>query len=101
MAHIDKYFEGLNRAKKDALIITDDGEYDEVLLGDWEDIETEVTLDLGCVDHAMDAAEAPGYCILESAGSKRKQNFVVGNGQRCPNKGEMHFNLEARVGGQK
>ena len=38
-APIDKYFQGLNRAKKDALIITDEGEYDEAFPGDWEDIE--------------------------------------------------------------
>ena len=96
--HIDKYFEGIAQAKKEAMIVTDDGAGDEALLGDWEDLEIEITLDSGCVDHVMDAAEAPGYCILESAGSKRKQNFVVGNGQRCPNKGEMHLNMEAFVG---
>ena len=36
-----------------------------------------------------------------SAGSKRNQNLKVGNGHRCPNKGEMHFNLEAHVGAQQ
>ena len=60
-----------------------------------------VWLDSGCVDHVMDAAEAPGYCILESAGSKRKQTFVVGHGHRVPNNGAMHLNLEAQGGGQK
>ena len=33
-AHVDKYSEGFKHAKKDALIITDDGEYDDALLGD-------------------------------------------------------------------
>ena len=46
----------------------------------------------------MDAGEAPGYCVLESAGSKRKQNFVVGNGHNIPNKGEVHLNLDAGKG---
>ena len=49
----------------------------------------------------MDAAGAPGYCILESTGSKIKQIVVVGNGHRCPNKCEMHFNLEYHVGTTK
>ena len=57
-----------------------------------------MTLDSGCCDHVMDAGEAPGYCILESAGSKRRQNFVVGNGSKVPNQGEVHLNLDAKVG---
>ena len=39
--------------------------------------------------------------MLQSAGSKRKQNFVVGNGHKIPNKGEVHLNLEAEVLGSK
>ena len=46
----------------------------------------------------MDAGEAPGYCVLESAGSKRKQHFIVGNGHKIPNKGEVHLNLDAGQG---
>ena len=58
-------------------------------------------MDSGCVEDVIDAAEASGYCILKSAGSKRKQTIVVCFGHRCPDKGEMHLNLEARVCGQK
>ena len=59
-----------------------------------------MTLDSGCVDHVMDAADAPGYCDLQSAGSRRGQNFVVGNGAKVPNRGEVHLNMEATVSGE-
>ena len=65
---------------------------------EWQDVTIQVTLDSGCCDHVVDAGEAPGYCILESAGSKRRQNFVVGNGSKVPNQGEVHLNLDAKVG---
>ena len=82
-------------------VTTDDGMYDEVLLGDleWQDLEIEITLDSGCVDHVVDAAEAPGYCLFASPGSKRKQNFIVGNGAFVPNEGQIHLNMTADVGG--
>ena len=78
-----------------------DNEYNHLLIGDmqWEDLEVEMTLDSGCVDHVMDEGEAPGYCILQSRGSLRKQNFIVGNGAEVPNRGEIHLNLEAKVDG--
>ena len=80
------------------LIMYDD-EYNQALLGDtWEDPEIQVTLDSGCVEHVMDAGDAPGYCGLESAGSKRKHHFVVGNGHNIPNNREVHFNLDAGQG---
>ena len=77
-----------------------DDEYDHALLGDtWQDLEIEVTLDSGCVEHVCDAGETPGYSIVASPGSKRRQNFIVGNGHKIPNQGEVHLNLEAGVGG--
>ena len=91
----------LRTRQRQALIIhTDDG-VDDLLLGDteWQDLEIEITLDSGCVDHVVDAAEAPGYCILQSAGSRRKQNFIVGNGAPVPNQGQIHLNLTTEVGG--
>ena len=82
-------------------VTTDDGMYDEVLLGDveWQDLDIEITIDSGCVDHVVDAAEAPGYCLFQSAGSKRKQNFIVGNGAFVPNQGQIHLNMSTEVGG--
>ena len=44
----------------------------------------------------MDVADAPGYAafVLASAGSRRMQKFIVGNGQRVPNEGQAKLNLE-------
>ena len=79
-------------------IVTDDGE-DQVLpvLENWVDTDIEITLDSGCCEHVMDIADAPGYCafITESAGSRRRHNFIVGNGQKVPNEGQILLNLEA------
>ena len=36
--------------------------------------------------------------VVDSAGSKRRQNFVVGNGQRVPNEGQLVLNLEGDLG---
>ena len=38
--------------------------------------------------------------ISESAGSRRKQNFIVGNGQKVPNQGQVDLNLQASVDGR-
>ena len=47
--------------------------------------------------------DAPGYgsYIVESAGSKRKQNFIVGNGAKVPNEGQLVLNLEGDLGNGK
>ena len=82
------------------LPMTTDDEYDHALLGDtWQDLDIEVTLDSGCVEHVLDAGETPGYCIVASPGSERRQNYVVGNGHKIPNQGEIHLNLEKDIGG--
>ena len=79
-------------------VTTDDGE-DNLLpaTDEWVDTSIWITLDSGCCEHVMDITDAPGYhaYIVQSAGSMRKQNFVVGNGQKVPNEGEIHLNLEA------
>ena len=38
---------------------------------------------------------------MESPGSKRKQHFIVGNGARVPNEGELLLNLESDIGQDK
>ena len=78
-------------------VLTDDGG-DEVLAADtWFDTVIHITLDSGCCEHVMDFTDAPWYhaYIVQSAGSKRKQNFVVGNSQKLPNEGEIHVNLSS------
>ena len=70
---------------------------------DWVDTEIEVCLDSGCCDHVMDMQDAPEYqaFLMESSGSKRKQHFIVGNGARVPNEGELLLNLESEIGQNK
>ena len=77
----------------------DDIEGDPVLnVKDWQDVDLVVTLDSGACKHVMPADSAPGYPIMDSPGSRRGQNFIVGNGQRVPNEGQMCLNLEAHTG---
>ena len=47
-----------------------------------------------------DKDDAPGdqAYLVESPGSKRKQQFIVGNGERVPNEGQLILNLESEVG---
>ena len=66
-------------------------------VADWVDTVIEITLDSGCCEHVMDISDAPGYSafITESSGSRRNQNFIVGNGQKVPNEGEIQLNMES------
>ena len=97
---LDDHFQEQKKVAPLFPITTDDqDEYDHALLGDtWQDRDIEVTLDSGCVDHVLDASETPGYCVVESPGSMRKQKFIVGSGHKIPNKGQVHLNLEADGG---
>ena len=84
-------------------VLTDDGydDYNSVLpVGAWVDSIIQITLDSGCVEHVMCLEDAPGYdgAVTQSAGSLRKQNFLVGNGQALPNQGEMKLNMESHDG---
>ena len=67
----------------------------EVLMaGDaWADIEFEVALDSGSTDNVCHKADAPGYVTVTSQGSRRGQNFVIGDGNKLPNEGEFVLNL--------
>ena len=69
------------------------GNVGEIMIADWVDVELDITLDSGCCDHIVDLADAPGYnAVLEpSPGSLRKQGFVVGNGSRVPNQGQVRL----------
>jgi hypothetical protein len=61
-------------------------------------VDVLVTLDSGCTDHVMDAEDAPGYTVRPSPGSRRGQQFTVGNGEQVPNEGEVSLNLTAPAG---
>ena len=59
-----------------------------------------VTLDSGCCEHVLDLMDAPGYetQLCPSAGSLRGQHFVVENGERIPNEGQVELMMEAKDG---
>ena len=59
-----------------------------------EEIEFEVALDSGCVEHVCDDLDIPGYLVEPSEGSRRNANFIVGNGSKVPNRGQVHLTLE-------
>lgn len=61
----------------------------------WRDTTVDVTLDSGACTHILDIEDAPGYAVQESPGSRRGHNFVVGNGHRVPNEGQVQLNMEA------
>ena len=51
----------------------------------WKDIEFEVALDSGSVVHVCAPEDIPGYHVGESAGSRRRQEFLMGDGGTIPN----------------
>ena len=61
---------------------------------EWVDVEFEVALDSGSMEHVCDEIDTPGYELQESEGSKKGQNFIVGDGNRIPNKGQKELNLQ-------
>ena len=67
-------------------------------VGDWKDRTIDIILDSGCCRHVMPPPEAAGYVVKESPGSRRGQNFIVGNGESVPNEGQVQMNFEADVG---
>ena len=79
-------------------ILTDDDEEILAAVEEWEDCSIEIILDSGACRHVMARESAPGYTVHESPGSRRGQNFIVGNGERVPNEGQMALSLEADVG---
>ena len=48
----------------------------------------------------MDIEELPGYgdLVRESNGSRHGASFIMGNGNRVPNQGEVRVNMEAPAG---
>ena len=67
----------------------------EVLVAadDWQDLEFEVALDSGSVVHVCAPGDIPGYLVQASAGSRRGQEFLMGDGGTIPNLGESQLNL--------
>ena len=59
----------------------------------WKDIEFEVALDSGSVVHVCSIDDIPGYRVGESPGSRRGQEFLMGDGGTIPNLGQSQLNL--------
>ena len=65
---------------------------------EWTDVEFEVALDSGSIVNVCHPDDVPGYALEESPGSRRGQHFVVGDGGKLKNMGQMALNLEAATG---
>ena len=77
------------------MIMEDDVPEELLNVDEWKDFQVEMVLDSGCCAHILDAqADAPGYTLQESEGSRGGRGFIVGNGERIPNEGQVHLNLE-------
>ena len=75
-------------------IFTIAGDADAILLNEtWKDIEFEVALDSGSVVHVCSLEDVPGYKLSESPGSRRGQEFLMGDGGTIPNLGQSQLNL--------
>ena len=61
---------------------------------EWIDDEFEVALDSGSTDNVCHPEDAPGYVVEASQGSRRGQKFVVGDGNKISNDGEVRLNLQ-------
>ena len=48
----------------------------------------------GAIDNVCHAGDVPGYVAEQSPGSRAGQGFIVGNGSRVPNDGQVHLSLQ-------
>ena len=66
-------------------------------LDDWVETDILLTLDSGCCDHICDLSDAPGYAhfMEPSPGSQSGQRFVVGNGDRVKNQGQVRLRMKS------
>ena len=80
----------LTKEKESVLVATSD---------QGEDLEFEVALDSGSVVHVCAPADSPGYLLQESAGDKRGQEFLMGDGGTIPSLGKKQLNLSDNAAG--
>ena len=64
-------------------------------VGSAEFTDLEVVLDSGACEHVVDSSMTPGYQVLESEGSRAGSCFLAANGERMPNRGEVHLQLHS------
>ena len=85
---------GHTMAPTNLMLVKEQG-LDQVLMASdaWEDIEFEVALDSGSVVHVCAPGDCPGYMLQESSGSKRSQEFQMGDGGLIKNLGQKQLNF--------
>ena len=88
----------LDVLRDSALIMTTEEDPSVMSLEDFVETDILLTLDSGCCDHIVDMADAPGYAAVlhPSPGSQRNQKFVVGNGDRVANQGQVKLRMKAK-----
>ena len=81
-----------------ALVMTTEEDPSIMSLEDFVETDILLTLDSGCCDHIVDMADAPGYASVlhSSPGSQQNQKFVVGNGDRVANQGQVKLRMKAK-----
>ena len=80
----------MTKEKDSVLVATND---------QWEDLGFEVALDSGSVVHVCAPADCPWYLLQESAGSRRGQEFLMGDGCTIPNLGQNQLNPSDNAAG--
>ena len=58
-------------------------------------MDLEIVLDSGACEHVVDASMTPGYSVQEGEGGHAGSCFLAANGERMPNKGEVHLHLNS------
>ena len=72
------------------MIMTSEEDPAALAMEDFVETDILLTLDSGCCDYICDIADAPGY------GSQRGQRFVVGNGDRVQNQGQIKLRMKSK-----
>ena len=65
---------------------------------EWQDLDFEVTLESGCVEHVCDRADIACYPVEPSQAPRAGLGFVVGNGNTIPNQGQSTLQLDVEAG---
>ena len=83
-------------APKNSITVTETA---EVLTASdaWRDLEFGVALDSGSVVHVCSIDDCKGYKVGDSPGSRRGQEFLMGDGGTIPNLGQSELNLTDEV----
>ena len=81
-----------------SLIMTSEEDPKVLAMDNFVETDILLTLDSGCCDHICDLSDAPGYSgvLTPSSGLQRGQRFVVGSGERVPNRGQVKLRMRSK-----